>query len=308
MVSVLLLASVACDGRSSPAAPGDANAASEPGATAADPPTQTICEHARDRVVELTEIDGQLAEQDAPADQRATARERGEALTQSVRQAFVSVCLSLDSEDLRCMAKIDHYADAALAAKRGDHDCGVTAAGGCEQWSAAAHEAEASFGGCHEVVEEVVGRAMALTRPKPKNWQVVGTMVRNNEVRDEDERSVGTFEAGDEGGKADVRLGAATVDGPLDHDFVRRIVRAHAGELSACYSAGLSKNPALAGAVTIEFTINAEGRVSTSAPVDPDTFGDPGVPNCMAKAMKKWRFPEPLGGGEVRVSFPFTLE
>lgn len=104
-----------------------------------------------------------------------------------------------------------------------------------------------------------------------------------------------------------VRQAAATVEGNLDKDIVRRIVRAHINEIRSCYNAGLTRDESLAGKVGIEFTIAADGFVSASKVVDSD-LGDAKVGECMAKAVAKWQFPKPTGGGEVRVVYPFLLE
>lgn len=103
-----------------------------------------------------------------------------------------------------------------------------------------------------------------------------------------------------------VRQATATVDGPLDKDIIRRIARAHINEVRSCYNAGLNKDPTVAGTVTIEFTIAADGFVSTSKVAESD-LSDAKVGECIAKVAKRWQFPKPTGGGEVRVLYPFLL-
>jgi len=98
-----------------------------------------------------------------------------------------------------------------------------------------------------------------------------------------------------------------TVDGALDADIIRRIVRAHINELRHCYKTGLVKDPKLAGEVTLHFVIGSKGKVGVSV-VETTTLKDIGVANCMAKAVKRWTFPKPRGGGEVKVSYPFDLD
>jgi hypothetical protein len=103
-----------------------------------------------------------------------------------------------------------------------------------------------------------------------------------------------------------VEQGKATVDGNLDADIIRRIVRAHINEVRTCYRDGLSKDPKLAGGVTIDFVIATSGKVSSSV-VASNELTDAGVANCIAKAVKRWTFPKPKPAGEVKVSYPFTL-
>jgi hypothetical protein len=104
-----------------------------------------------------------------------------------------------------------------------------------------------------------------------------------------------------------VRQAKAEVNGNLDKDIVRRIVRAHINEVRSCYNAGLTKDPALGGRVEVQFVIADTGKVSSSV-VGSTTLGDPDVGKCIALAVKRWTFPKPQGGGEVQVMYPFILE
>jgi Ca-activated chloride channel family protein len=103
-----------------------------------------------------------------------------------------------------------------------------------------------------------------------------------------------------------VRQAKATVTGSLDRDLIRRIVRAHINEVRSCYNAELTKDPSLAGKVVIELAIAAAGTVSSSSVQSNDT-GSEEVGECIAKAVKKWKFPKPPGGSVVKVRYPFVL-
>ncbi len=103
-----------------------------------------------------------------------------------------------------------------------------------------------------------------------------------------------------------VRQGKATVQGALDRDIIRRIVRAHINEVRHCYNQGLSRDPSLQGRVAVKFVITATGAIA-SAVTEESTVKDNAVNNCVAKAVKRWKFPKPRGGGSVIVSYPFTL-
>jgi outer membrane biosynthesis protein TonB len=58
--------------------------------------------------------------------------------------------------------------------------------------------------------------------------------------------------------------------------------------------------------VTINFVIAGTGKVA-SAVVQESTIDNPTVANCIAKAVKRWKFPKPRGGGNVIVTYPFNL-
>jgi TonB family protein len=103
-----------------------------------------------------------------------------------------------------------------------------------------------------------------------------------------------------------VRHAKAEVKGSLDKDIIRRIVRAHINEVRYCYNKLLVKEPTAEGKVTVSFTIDATGKVSASSVAD-NTTGNDDVAECIAKAVKRWTFPRPTGGGVVTVSYPFVL-
>ena len=103
-----------------------------------------------------------------------------------------------------------------------------------------------------------------------------------------------------------VRQAKAEVVGSLDKDIIRRIVRAHINEVRSCYNAALTKDPNVAGKVSIEWTIGADGKVA-SASVLTNTTNDEPLGQCIAKAVKKWTFPQTPGGGTIKVTYPFDL-
>jgi hypothetical protein len=100
--------------------------------------------------------------------------------------------------------------------------------------------------------------------------------------------------------------GGGEVKGALDKDIIRRMVRAHINEVRSCYNDGLLKDPALTGRVAIEFVIKGDGSVGSAVVVE-DNLADAQVGQCIAKAVQTWRFPKPLGGGNVIVTYPFNL-
>jgi TonB family protein len=103
-----------------------------------------------------------------------------------------------------------------------------------------------------------------------------------------------------------VRQAKAKVQGALDKDIIRRIVRAHINEVRSCYNQGLVRNPNLQGRVAVNFVITTTGKVG-SAVVQESSLKDKAVGNCIAKAVKRWKFPRPQGGGNVIVTYPFNL-
>jgi len=108
-------------------------------------------------------------------------------------------------------------------------------------------------------------------------------------------------------GNAAVEIELELPSGALDKDVIRRVVREHIGDVRACYSTGLERDPKLTGRVSIQFTIGPTGEVSLAV-VQESSVKDPEVGRCITDAVKAWKFPEPEGGGNVVVTYPFVLE
>jgi len=97
------------------------------------------------------------------------------------------------------------------------------------------------------------------------------------------------------------------VEGGLDKSIIRRIVRAHIGEVRYCYNQGLSEDPQLEGRVVVQMTIGADGKIAESTVTSTD-IEDTDVPECIAEAAARWMFPKPPGGKNAVVTYPFVLE
>ncbi|MBW2731975.1 MAG: AgmX/PglI C-terminal domain-containing protein [Deltaproteobacteria bacterium] len=103
-----------------------------------------------------------------------------------------------------------------------------------------------------------------------------------------------------------VIAGRAQVRGALDKEIIRRIIRRHINEVKYCYQKELASNEKLGGRVIIQFTISPTGQVVVSK-VQQSTLKNQKVETCIARAVRRWLFPKPKGGGIVIVSYPFVL-
>jgi metallo-beta-lactamase class B len=100
---------------------------------------------------------------------------------------------------------------------------------------------------------------------------------------------------------------APPVIGSLDKEVVRGVIRGHVPEVKECYERELTKMPDLFGQVWVEFTIAASGEVVESKVLEKSTTRHAAVEACTAAAVRRWRFPKPVGGGIVIVTYPFVL-
>lgn len=101
--------------------------------------------------------------------------------------------------------------------------------------------------------------------------------------------------------------GRTTVVGGLDRSVIADVIRRHQNQIRFCYEKELQQNPSLEGKVAVQFTIDGTGSVSQVL-VQEDTVGSGGaVGRCINQRIRRWRFPEPKGGGEVIVSYPWIF-
>ena len=93
-------------------------------------------------------------------------------------------------------------------------------------------------------------------------------------------------------GEAKVAVGAGqgASKGGLSQEQVRRVVMAHLGAVRACYESEAQRNPSLKGGVTVMWSIDPSGSVS-SASLAGTTLSNPRVEGCVVRQVKGWHFP-----------------
>ncbi len=110
-------------------------------------------------------------------------------------------------------------------------------------------------------------------------------------------------------GKDSVRVipGKTTVVGGLDKDVIMKVIKRHQAEIKFCYEQELQKIPTLAGKVAVAWTIDPAGAVS-EANVSESSLANTNVEACIVQRIRRWKFPEPTGGGVVNVTFPWIFK
>lgn len=110
-------------------------------------------------------------------------------------------------------------------------------------------------------------------------------------------------------GKGSTRIipGKTTVVGGLDKDVIMKVIKRHQNEIKFCYEQELQQNPSLAGKVAVAWTIDPSGGVSEAA-VSESSIGNANVESCILQRIRRWKFPEPEGGGIVNVTFPWIFK
>jgi hypothetical protein len=92
--------------------------------------------------------------------------------------------------------------------------------------------------------------------------------------------------------------------GGLNAEQIRRVVIAHRGALQACYEIEAQKDPTLKGGVTVSWTIDSGGAV-TSANLAGSTIHNGRVEGCVLRQVRAWHFPS--SDGSSQATFPFSF-
>lgn len=110
-------------------------------------------------------------------------------------------------------------------------------------------------------------------------------------------------------GKDTTRIipGKTTVVGGLDRDVIAKIIRQHQSEIKYCFEVELQKNPSLSGKVGVTFIIDGSGDVSDDS-IAETSLNNQNTEQCMLMKIKRWKFPNPVGGGVVTVNFPWVFK
>ena len=103
---------------------------------------------------------------------------------------------------------------------------------------------------------------------------------------------------------ASLLLGRAEAPACVAPGLIQRVVRADAARMRACYEAGLARDPALGGRVTVRFVVAPSGRVASAVRHEPTTLPDARVVACVVGAFAALRFPP----GERAFTIVYPLE
>lgn len=94
--------------------------------------------------------------------------------------------------------------------------------------------------------------------------------------------------------------------GNLSKDEITKVLKRHQNEVRHCYEQALRLKPELAGKIAVKFIVGATGDVLDSE-IASDTLNDENLKACMLKLVRSWKFPEPRGGGNVTITYPWVF-
>jgi hypothetical protein len=93
--------------------------------------------------------------------------------------------------------------------------------------------------------------------------------------------------------------------GRLFPTAIQNLVRAHFGEIAACYDEGRKRNPSLKGKVTVKYVIGEDGLTKEAADQG-STLPDKAVVDCVVGKFRACKYQE-SHGGQVTVVYPIEF-
>jgi hypothetical protein len=110
-------------------------------------------------------------------------------------------------------------------------------------------------------------------------------------------------------GTADVGIidEESEVEGGLDKEVIARVIQSQLGQIRYCYERQLSANPDLYGKVLVKFTIGGAGSVVAQT-IGTSSLNNAMVEGCILRRIAGWQFPQPKGGTNVLVTYPFLFK
>jgi hypothetical protein len=102
-------------------------------------------------------------------------------------------------------------------------------------------------------------------------------------------------------------IAGAAVDEGLTKDEVGEVIHRHLSEVRYCYESAMIRTPDLEGKLMTAFVIGGNGVVK-STEVKSSTVPDPRLDDCILRRLATWKFPNPRGGIDVAVAYPFIFK
>ena len=112
-------------------------------------------------------------------------------------------------------------------------------------------------------------------------------------------------------GKGMTRIvpGKVTYEGGLTREEIQRVISRVQSQIKYCYEKELTKDPNLEGKLVASWTISGTGDVVASSAAQNTFSGGSAQPveQCVMRIIQRLKFPNPKGGGQVFVSYPWVF-
>ena len=95
------------------------------------------------------------------------------------------------------------------------------------------------------------------------------------------------------------------IQGSMDPQAVQKVFRGNRGELRSCADSQPSRQ--WGGKLVVRFVIAPTGKVVRVMVTESKT-GNAELDACVTGVIRKWRFPQPRGGGVALVTWPLLIK
>ncbi len=103
-----------------------------------------------------------------------------------------------------------------------------------------------------------------------------------------------------------ISIGTPVTSPGLSREQIAEVVNDHRLQLRYCYEKELYVDGELSGRLQTRWLIGPDGGVREAEIVE-STLQTESVGACVLERIRRWRFPEPAGGGVVEVNYPFLF-
>ncbi|OGQ24722.1 MAG: hypothetical protein A2138_07975 [Deltaproteobacteria bacterium RBG_16_71_12] len=112
-------------------------------------------------------------------------------------------------------------------------------------------------------------------------------------------------------GKGMTRIvpGKIIYEGGLSREEIQRVINRVMSQIKYCYEKELNKDPNLEGKLVMSWVITGAGDVGSGQAAE-NTFGGASakpIEQCVLRIIQRLKFPNPKGGGQVFVTYPFVF-
>lgn len=116
-----------------------------------------------------------------------------------------------------------------------------------------------------------------------------------------------SFSGARQGAGVNLSGGDPLISGGISEQAINAVIRANEYQIRSCYQQALTSSPNAQGSVDVRFVIGSNGQVTAAGVKSSDIPGE-AFKSCVTNSIKRWKFPQPIGGTPASVNKRFDLK
>ena len=88
---------------------------------------------------------------------------------------------------------------------------------------------------------------------------------------------------------------------------IDNVIKKNLDQIRVCYEQLLQRQPDISGKISVAFTIDASGHVS-SLHIKESTIAEQAFNDCVTSRIRMWQFPRPRDGKNISIIYPFIFK